>query len=68
MPNTYTTSTSTEYKVTLPNPNWLNDKDAVKVTFTNLKRASACDNCPNNPVNGGTGICHCVLGLSGVYC
>ena len=44
MPNTYTTSTSTEYKFTLPSPNWLNDKDAVKVTFTQLKRASACDN------------------------
>ena len=21
-----------------------------------------CKNCPNHPLNGGTGICHCILG------
>ena len=25
---------------------------------------NACDNCSNNPRNGGSGICHCILGLS----
>lgn len=24
---------------------------------------SACANCSNNPKNGGSGICHCTLGL-----
>lgn len=23
---------------------------------------SICTNCPNNPENGGSGICHCTLG------
>ena len=23
---------------------------------------SACVNCPNNPNNGGSGICNCILG------
>lgn len=23
---------------------------------------SPCTNCRNNPVNGGSGICHCILG------
>ena len=28
---------------------------------------SACDRCPNNPNNGGTGICFCTLGLPVIY-
>ena len=28
----------------------------------------ACRNCPNHPVNGGSGICNCVLGMSKVTC
>ena len=27
-----------------------------------LKTNMYCDNCPNNPSNGGSGICHCILG------
>ena len=29
---------------------------------------SACRNCTNHPVNGGTGICHCILGIPKVTC
>lgn len=25
-------------------------------------RKQVCDNCANNPKNGGSGICHCTLG------
>ena len=25
---------------------------------------NACDNCSNNPNNGGSGICHCILGVT----
>ena len=25
-------------------------------------KQSACENCSNNPKNGGSGICHCILG------
>ena len=27
---------------------------------------SACVNCSNNPKNGGSGICHCTLGLPNI--
>lgn len=27
----------------------------------------ACDGCPSNPKNGGTGICFCTLGQQPVY-
>ena len=27
-----------------------------------LKTNRYCDNCPNNPSNGGSGICNCILG------
>ena len=29
---------------------------------------NACDNCSNNPKNGGTGICRCISGTQIVYC
>lgn len=28
---------------------------------------SACDNCPNNYENGGSGICNCTLGQQIIY-
>ena len=28
---------------------------------------SPCDNCSNNPKNGGSGICHCILGQQTIY-
>ena len=42
---------------------------------TNLETSStitafgtkACENCPNNPKNGGDGICFCILGQNIVY-
>ncbi len=29
---------------------------------------SPCDSCPNNPKNGGSGICLCTLGMPEIYC
>lgn len=28
----------------------------------------ACRNCGNHPTNGGSGICHCILGTTQVTC
>lgn len=28
---------------------------------------SNCDRCHNNPKNGGSGICHCILGQQTIY-
>ena len=27
----------------------------------------ACQKCSNNPINGGSGICHCILGNQIIY-
>lgn len=32
--------------------------DTVVLTL----RKQVCDNCSNNPKNGGSGVCHCTLG------
>ena len=29
---------------------------------------SPCDRCSNNPINGGSGVCHCILGLKPIIC
>ena len=29
---------------------------------------SPCQNCRNNPVNGGSGVCHCMLGTPPIIC
>jgi len=28
---------------------------------------TACEKCPNHPSNGGSGICHCILGSQVIY-
>lgn len=40
--------------------------DNTLITQTSYSN-NACENCSNNPKNGGTGICHCILGTSIVY-
>ena len=36
-------------------------------TNSNNTYRTPCENCPNNPKNGGSGICHCVLGNKIIY-
>lgn len=43
------------------NDNNLNKYNLNDTTIGNFKQ-SACENCSNNPKNGGSGICHCTLG------
>lgn len=31
-------------------------------TVTTTLRSKVCDGCKNNPKNGGSGLCHCILG------
>lgn len=53
----------------LKNPWWAHTNETPSITFNeSLKANNACSNCPNNPKNGGSGICFCILGMSGVYC
>ena len=36
---------------------------ATMDTFQN----NSCDKCPTNAKNGGSGICHCILGQQAIY-
>ncbi len=31
-------------------------------------RANPCSSCSNNPMNGGSGVCHCILGQPVIRC
>lgn len=70
------------YKKYCSNCGWSNSEqeEIVRVPFkedyvkTNLNSyvnnylPSTCDNCSNNPKNGGSGICHCTLGTIKTTC
>lgn len=43
-----------------------NDFDIVINYKTNMP--ASCRNCSNHPINGGSGICHCILGGSQITC
>lgn len=34
---------------------------------SNTYDKTACTNCSNNPKNGGSGICNCILGMQSYY-
>lgn len=49
--------------------------DSIDRDSTNIKTSSTintafcknpCENCPNNPKNGGDGICFCILGQNNI--
>ena len=45
--------------------------DIPKITYSDPIKSfyvpDACKSCLNHPSNGGTGMCHCVLGTQTVY-
>ena len=48
------------------------DNDEVRVPFVELQHSNnllndPCIKCSNNPANGGSGICHCILGTQTIY-
>ena len=57
------------------NSNWFGTTEINKsIRFTPMGpsdkayNGSPCDYCSNNPKNGGSGICHCILGLPQITC
>lgn len=48
----------------LNNINTSSYEKVTKVTVEEPFSFSPCQNCSNNPKNGGSGICNCTLGLS----
>ena len=68
-----------QYKVYCPKCNWENIEkpdEIVRVPYLQISKISnltigtdsnvplACKGCSNHPSNGGSGICHCILGLT----
>ena len=47
-----------------PEPTPINTNSIHNNFFTN----DSCINCSNNPKNGGSGICHCILGQPKITC
>lgn len=40
----------------------------VPFPYTNWDNNDPCRFCSNNPRNGGTGICHCIIGSHKITC
>lgn len=55
IPFTYTTTTINDIKI---------DHNTIVGGYN----ANPCENCSNNPKNGGSGICNCTLGLPKITC
>lgn len=48
---------------------FFNDKLIPPPNFNDFSnKPDYCQSCPNHPSNGGSGICHCILGLPQVTC
>ena len=76
--NTFTYKDNTSISWNGSSTDWdsINIKTSTDWDSTNIKTSStintafgkeACENCPNNPKNGGDGICFCILGQNIVY-
>ena len=39
----------------------------IALSYNNNTFPSPCAKCRNNPANGGSGVCHCVLGVNTFY-
>ena len=48
-------------------PTGINFWDTIELVGKKNNFNPTCDSCPNNPQNGGSGICHCILGQQVIY-
>lgn len=74
--NTFTDKDNTSISWNGCSTDWdsINIKTSTDWDSTNLETSStitafgtkACENCPNNPKNGGDGICFCILGQQNI--
>ena len=53
----------------LKQPEEKNQTTIINIVLNETKKteASPCDGCAQNPKNGGSGVCHCILGTQVVY-
>ena len=54
-----------DYTTPTPIPLKINPKE-FEGTLVDIP--PSCVNCPNHPSNGGSGLCHCILGQSPITC
>ena len=45
---------------------WASTNIETSSTINNAFGKNACENCPNNPKNGGDGVCFCILGQQNI--
>lgn len=43
------------------------EQDIFDIGQLDFQQNSACITCSSNPKNGGSGICHCILGQQAIY-
>ena len=43
------------------------ENENCSLSVGNFFQSSACKLCSNNPANGGSGICHCILGQQAIW-
>ena len=62
--NVITTSASTYWPISKP--------VTIHINYDEMKHnyfpPSTCDRCSNNPKNGGSGICFCIIGTPQITC
>lgn len=46
---------------------YYNNGDLISFVYKK-DESNYCRSCPNNPKNGGSGICNCTLGSPVIYC
>lgn len=75
--NSYTTTATTNTSTITINARDCIDYTDLTVAYVNNGAIDnkinnfaqpVCENCSNNPKNGGSGICHCILGQMQVTC
>lgn len=63
--NTYLTKTNKDYRA-LDESNYIEKRFVPMQLSDAAYDGSPCEHCSNNPKNGGSGICHCILGQQAV--
>lgn len=64
--NNFTDKDNTSIILDGSSTGWDSTNLEISSTINNSFGKNACENCPNNPKNGGDGICFCILGQQNI--
>lgn len=65
--NTFTDKDNTSISWNGSSTDWDSTNIKTSSTINTAFGKNACEDCPNNPKNGGDGVCFCILGQNIVY-